>query len=104
MSESKEPSLYDEMVKAGVEMDHHESDLYVPVNDVTRAILARYPKQARKTFASNPDGKPWYDIHFAYEPFWADKIEVGKRREAARQFVKGQADGTSEPDAVSGLS
>lgn len=67
--------IYQDMVDAGVKVEHHESDLYVPVSRTTTEILdrpqyARYRRNTR-TFESPPrSGKIWYDIPFAYAPFW----------------------------------
>jgi len=64
-------SIYADMKATGVEMDHHESDLYVPVTDATRAIVAEYEFRTNvTTFYSQIDKKPWYDIPFAYLPYW----------------------------------
>jgi len=62
--------IYQDMKDAGVEMDSHESDLYVPVNETTRAILAKYPTQSRSIFHCNIDKQLWFDIPFAFLPFW----------------------------------
>lgn len=64
-------SIYEDMKNLGVEIDHHESDLYVPVTDETRAIVAEYEfKTNVTTFVSQIDKKLWYDIPFAYLPYW----------------------------------
>ena len=77
MSKDQEPpevSLYDRMKAAGVEIDHHESDLYVPVNQTTEAIIAQYRFKSNVTrFISQIDRKPWFDIPFAYQPYWDEK-------------------------------
>jgi hypothetical protein len=68
------PSLYEQMKAAGVEIDHHESDLYVPVNPTTRLIISDYKYKSNvETFRSQIDGTYWYDIPFAYDPAWAGK-------------------------------
>lgn len=65
------PSIYEQMKAAGVEVDHHESDLYVPVNETTKAIVDGYKFKNNVTqFRSQIDGTNWYDIPFAYQPFW----------------------------------
>lgn len=67
-------SIYKEMKAAGVEMSSHESDLYVPVNLVTAALVTAYEhKNNVTTFTSNIDGNRWYDIPFAYDPYWESK-------------------------------
>lgn len=64
-------SIYEQMVEAGVEISNHASDMYVPVNDVTRAIVDEYEFANNVTrFYSNIDGKLHYDIPFAFEPYW----------------------------------
>ena len=73
-------SIYQRMVAAGVKIDSHESDLYVPSTEQTRQIIADYNKEVgnnhrlnASTFRNNQDGQPWIDIMFAYEPFWVAK-------------------------------
>lgn len=67
--------LYDQMTAAGSIMDSHYSDLYVPVNDITRAIVRDYKyKKNVTTFKCQIDGKVWYDIPFAYKPYWEGKF------------------------------
>ncbi len=67
-------SIYEQMKQAGVQIDHHESDLYVPVNEITRPILETYKYRCNvTTFICNIDKKLWYDIPFAYTPFWERK-------------------------------
>jgi hypothetical protein len=63
--------FYEKIVELGIEHDHHESDLYVPVNAQTRALVEAYPYRSNvKAFVSQIDKKPWYDVPFAYTPFW----------------------------------
>jgi hypothetical protein len=64
-------SIYSDMVAAGVPIDSHESDLYVPVNETTRAIVDGYQFHASvQTFRHATTGAMWFDIPFAYTPFW----------------------------------
>lgn len=65
-------SIYEEMINAGVEVSNWQSDMYVHVNAITKAILAKYPtSEANATiFKSNIDGQMMYDIPFMYQPFW----------------------------------
>lgn len=65
-------TLYSDCVAAGVQVDHHESDLYIPANETTRALLVKHGARA-SIFTSQIDGKPWYDVPFAYQPFWDAK-------------------------------
>jgi hypothetical protein len=64
-------SVYDRLVAAGCNIDHHESDLYVEATPEARAITAG--EKNRSFFRSQVDGKTWIDIPFAYAPFWAAK-------------------------------
>lgn len=70
-------SIYDDLLRAGIEVDHHRSDLYAPNTKEVRDILKRYPQQPVEPFAvqpSHPDrGQAWVCIPYAYSPFWEDK-------------------------------
>ena len=67
-------TIYDQMLAAGVQINNHESDLYVPVTPETTAIVNGYEFKSNVTrFTSNIDKKQWYDIPFAYSPFWQNK-------------------------------
>jgi hypothetical protein len=68
-------NLYTEVLNTGGYLDHHESDLYIEVNDVNKAILAKYPiENANKTtFRNAVTGKLCWDIPFAYMPYWSKK-------------------------------
>lgn len=64
------PSLYQQCVDAGVEIANHSSDLYIPVNDVTRKLV-RESGASYTTFPNNlKNGALWYDVAFQYEPYW----------------------------------
>jgi len=73
-------SLYEEIAASGVVFDSHYSDLYFPATKQTSDILARWPAQQKiaKTFVCQLDGLWWYDVPFAYLPYWAEKIAEGK--------------------------
>lgn len=79
--------IYEEMKQAGVETGSHESDLYAKVCEASRAIVARYPfKASVTTFTSRVDKQLWYDIPFAYTPFWVRKSAPAKLGELARHL------------------
>ena len=65
-------ALYQDLIEANIECSNWQSDLYFPVSEQSRNILAKYPvqKASATTFKSNIDGKLWYDVPFAFEPFW----------------------------------
>ena len=70
--------LYDELLAAGAEMDHHESDLYVKSTPEVDAIIDKHYEAdggmlLRYKFISQIDRKPWWEIPFAYKPFWDSK-------------------------------
>lgn len=68
-------SIYTQMVEAGVEISNHESDLYVPNNETTRAIIAEYEhKNSVTRFNCYDDpNDPWFDIPFAFDPWWEQR-------------------------------
>jgi hypothetical protein len=62
-------SIWTEVQARGIQYDTHESDLYIPVNDETRDLLQR-SGHSHTAFFSSKDHKMWFDIPFAYEPWW----------------------------------
>jgi len=64
-------TLYEQLKGAGVPLDNHESDLYALANETSKQIIMSHRNwQNTTTFRSQIDGKIWYDIPFAYQPFW----------------------------------
>lgn len=68
--------IWDEVVARGIPYDTHESDLYIPVTPETRALV-RASGRSFTAFFSSKDHKMWYDIPFAYLPWWEKR--TGKR-------------------------
>jgi len=69
-------SIYEDLVKAGVQIDNYRSDLYAPNTKEVRDILKRDPQQPVEPFAvqpSHPDrGQTWLRLPYAYLPFWEE--------------------------------
>ena len=64
-------SIYKQMKKAKVPINNHASDLYVPVNGTTQTIVSLYKyRQNVQVFKSQIDKKMWFDIPFAFDPWW----------------------------------
>lgn len=64
-------SLYQELVNNGVEISNWQSDLYCPKNAQTIPIVKKYEKEHYiSTFKNLKDGLTWYDVAFAYDPYW----------------------------------
>lgn len=59
--------IYYQMEKAGVQIDHYQNDLHVPVNETTTAIIEASEFHASK-FRCNISKDMWYEIPFAYIP------------------------------------
>ncbi len=68
--------IYEQAKELGIEISHHESDLYIPVNDKTRELVKKHRANggSATTFTSQIDGKPWYDIPFHYSPWWEQRV------------------------------
>ncbi len=68
-------TLFDAIKSAGIDFNSHETDLYIPVTEETRAILAQFPlnKGNATIFRNQIDGKMWFDVPFAYVPAWEAK-------------------------------
>lgn len=68
-------TIYQDLITAGCKVDHHESDLYVEVTPLSRMLIANYRFKDNVTrFCDVGDGKQWFDIPFAFDPFY-DKYE-----------------------------
>ena len=68
-------SLDTDLVTAGVPLDHHESDLYALVCPAATRILNATGRAHITRFRSAIDGRMWYDVSFAYAPFWEQRQE-----------------------------
>ena len=67
-------SIYQQAVESGCMISNHASDLYIKVTDTSTVLIEDYPyKNNVVTFTSNIDNTLWYDVPFAYDPFW-DKV------------------------------
>lgn len=56
------------------QIDSHASDLYVKVTPASTAIVSDYQFKEHVTkFKDAIDGERWYDIPFAYLPWWAER-------------------------------
>lgn len=75
--------LYHIILARHIPHDHHESDLYIPVTEETRALIRQYQFRSNvTTFISNIEKTPWYDVPFAYLPFW-EKVQRRAAKEGA---------------------
>jgi hypothetical protein len=64
-------SIHAQLEKAGIPLDHHESDLYAKVTPESKAIVEKYEHfNAVTIFSDAHDHTPWYDIPFAFDPVW----------------------------------
>ena len=71
LSTNEEKTINQQLKEAGLELDSHESDLYVKNSDQARLIIAGYEFQQNVThFRSQIDGKIWLDIPFACDNWW----------------------------------
>ena len=53
------------------EIDHHQSDLYLKVTPISEELVKNFEfKNNVKRFYSRVDNSSWFDIPFAYTPFW----------------------------------
>lgn len=69
-------TLYEKCTELNIPTDSHESDLYIPVNDVTKSLIGEYEYKSNvKQFVSQIDGRLWFDIPFGYTPFW-NKVAI----------------------------
>jgi hypothetical protein len=72
-------SLYETLKAAGCEVDNHESDLHVKATATATLILKRFPEwRGVSSFCSRLDGALWYDVPFAYQPWWDGRLGGGQ--------------------------
>ena len=62
-------TIYEKLHAIGAVMDHHYSDLYVKGSEEVAALLKQEGVQA-SVFFNNDGSGIWYDIPFAYDPYW----------------------------------
>ncbi len=68
--------LYDQIIARNLEHDHHESDLYLKATGASRQLIACYQHYRNvRTFRHQVTGELWYDVPFAYAPFWRAKCQ-----------------------------
>ena len=66
-------SIYDQVIESGLAFDHRESDLYIRVCPKAWAMISCYVHKANvTTFICQLDGQEWFDVPFAYDPYWND--------------------------------
>jgi hypothetical protein len=78
-------TIYQLCIEAGVPVTSHASDLYIPVNETTTAILKKFPKATVSTFKCNITKQLYYDVSFEYMPFWDKVVEKAKEQEAMNE-------------------
>ena len=66
--------LYEKLKAANIPMSNHYSDLYAKVTPESEKIIFRYEySNMVRQFISEIDNTLWYDIPFAYQPYWDNK-------------------------------
>jgi len=72
-------SIYTELKEAGVPLDDNRSDLYAKVMPESKVIVDAYEFKVNvSVFVSMMDGDKWYDIPFAFDPFFDAKGNLKK--------------------------
>lgn len=66
-------NLYNDLKSAGCQIANHESDLYVKVDENSTRII-KASGHIFSTFRNNIDKLPWYDVPFAYQPWWDARV------------------------------
>lgn len=73
--------LFEAIKAAEIPYASHESDLYIKRTEESVTILQRYQfRENVRSFKNNIDGLPWFDVPFAYQPFW-DKVQERSNRQ-----------------------
>ncbi len=56
------------------DISNHESDLYLAVSKDSAKIIADYKFKQNVSVFAGSDNRNWFDIPFAFEPFWSNKF------------------------------
>lgn len=86
--------LFLRIIELGIPYDSHASDLYIPKTEQTTKLISEYEfKENVTTFIANTEDvrcracghkikqpkEVWYDIPFAYAPFW-ERVKCNGQR------------------------
>lgn len=69
-------NIYEELGKSEVDCKSWQSNLYCPVNSVSTELINKYVFKSNVTTFRSSDGQMWYDIPFAFTPFWNSKSNL----------------------------
>lgn len=62
-------------------IDHHESDLYIKRTPASKRLIDEYKySRSVETFCSPIDNCIWFDVPFAYDPYWNQKTNKMEAR------------------------
>jgi hypothetical protein len=90
-------SIYQELIAAGIPIANHESDLYAKVTPESKAILGKYEHKGNlSTFLNQVEGGLWYEIPFAFDPFWRSHQASRDGKEAVWEKVSKRASANTE--------
>lgn len=71
--------IHAEAVRMGLEIDHHASDLYIKHSPAAVELVQRIRKlysPPKVSQFTDPAGALWFEVPFAYTPFWTTKAEA----------------------------
>ncbi len=71
-------TLFEEIVSRGIPYANHESDLYIPATDETRALVKQCRHSTPSAFVNEVEGGLWLDVPFAYDPWWQRRVQRPK--------------------------
>lgn len=70
-------SIYQKAKEIGIEIDSHETDLYLKDCQESRKLIEEYEFKNNVTkFRSQIDKCLWFDVPFAYDPAWEKRQKV----------------------------
>lgn len=83
-------TLYEAACKTlpAADIDHHESDLYLRKTPAAVALVESWItktgfKSSVSTFRSQIKGDLWFDVAFAYDPYWIERARRSEKEGAA---------------------
>lgn len=83
-------TLYQKCLAHKIETDHYESTLYIEAGEIANRLVLEYANKfpsCINSFRCRVTGNRWWEIGFAYDPFW--QAQAGAGGQGSPQAEKG---------------
>lgn len=83
-------TIYEKALAAlpAADIAHHESDLYLRATPEASAMVAEHRREFGRTsvstFIDQIDHALWFDVAFAYDPWWLERAQRAMQKEVIK--------------------